>query len=254
MLLIGLAGSPALVVAQDNEVCLPVDDEIQVCKHYFEGNSIDLPVRTVLDSFGPACEHLVVDVLQRQGVMLVDLREPQKFNAKQCATMNSVVVDLPDVRSEVDVLVRLSIPESTHAPEVIAVRVYPDNLLEPLRKFATQHSLVVFDQEGELMNFFDRNEIDYLSRFNKTTEVSVALLVNPTDPERLLEGRGFQSAVILKEQVFDLPQVRAVLTDDRRRVYVEMPLMHDLHTSPLAQKALQDIIHLATNPLSTHRG
>ena len=51
-----------------------------------------------------------------------------------------------------------------------------------------------------------------------------------------------------RKKIVDLPQVRAVSTNGQTRVYVEMPLLRDLHISPLAQKALLDIIRLATNP------
>jgi len=254
-LLMGVMATALPAEAHDDAVCLPMDaDDSLVCRHHFEGTSIDLPVRTVLESFGATCEHLVVHTLQSQGLMLAELGEPQEFNAEQCATMTSLELNLPDIRSEVDILVQFSVPESGHAPEAIAVRVYPDTLLDPLTQFAAQHSLVVFDEEGVLTEFLERSEIDYVQGFDAMSGVPVALLVQPREPERLLEDRDFQSAVIFHEKIVDLPQIRAVSTDGRTRVYVEMPLLHDLHNSPLAQKALLDIIRLATNPFSTDRG
>lgn len=253
LLVVAATSLPAL--AHDENACLPMDDvDSLVCRHHFEGTNIDLPVRAALDSFGSACEGLVVNVLQRQGLMLAELGEPQEFDAEQCATMTSFTVDLPDVRSEVDILVQFSSPDSTQAPEFIAVRVYPDTMLDPLTKFAEQHSLVVFDEEGVLTAFLDHNEIDYGHGFNAPLDDPVALLVKPDEPEQLLEDRDFGSAVIFQEKVIDLPQVRAVSSNGQTRVYVEMPLLHDLLTNPLAQKALLDVIRLATNPLSTDRG
>lgn len=255
LLTVAVAATSLPALAHDGRVCLPMEDvDSLVCRHHFEGASINLPVREVLESFGAACEHVVVNVLQRQGLMLAELGEPWEFDAEQCSTMTSFMLDLPDVRSEVDILVQFSSPESAHAPEFIAVRVYPDTLLDPLTKFAEQHSLVVFDEEGVLADFLDRNEIEYGLGFDTLSEKPIALLVEPDKPERLLEDRNFDSAVIFQEKVIDLPQVRAVSMNGQTRVYVETPLLRDLLTNPLAQKALLDIIRLATNPLSTDRG
>ena len=255
LLLTGIASTALPALAHDADVCLPIDsDDSLVCRHYFEGTNIDLPVRAVLDRFGTACERFAVSIMQRQGMLLAELGEPQEFDAEQCSTLTSIALDLPDVRSEVDIVVRFSLRESEHAPEVIAMRVYPDTLLDPLVQFAAQHSLVVLDDEGVLTEFLDRNEIDYVQRFETMSGVPVALLVQPADPELLLEERGFDSAVIFQEKIVDLPQVRAVSTNGKTRVYVEMPLLRDLHKSPLAQKALLNILRLATNPLSTDRG
>ena len=255
LLLTGIASTALPVLAHDAGVCLPIDtDDSLVCRHHFEGTNVDLPVRAVLDKFGTACERFVVSVMQRQGMLLAELGEPQEFDAEQCSTLTSIPLDLPDVRSEVDIVVQFSLRESEHAPEVIAMRIYPDTLLDPLVQFAAQHSLVVFDDEGVLTEFLDRNEVDYRQGFDTMSGVRVALLVQPADAELLLEERGFDGAVIFQEKIVDLPQVRAVSTNGQTRVYVEMPLLRDLHKSPLAQKALLDIIRLATNPLSTDRG
>ena len=126
--------------------------------------------------------------------------------------------------------------------------------LDPLAEFATQIPLVVFDEEGVLTAFLDRKEIDYKLPFEALPGVALALLVQPAEPERLLEARDFDSAIIFQEKVIDLPQVRAVSADEQTRVYVEMPMLHDLPDNPLAQKALLNIIGLATNPSSTDRG
>jgi hypothetical protein len=255
LLIVAVGASSLPVLAHDDGVCLPMDDfDYLVCRHHFEGVSINLPVREVLESLGAACEHVVVNVLQRQGRMLAELGEPQELDAEQCSTTTSFTLDLPDVRSEVDILVQFSSPESAHAPEFIAVRVYPDTLLDPLTKFAEQHSLVVFDEEGVLTDFLDRNEIEYGLGFDAMSDKPIALLVQPDKLERLLEDRNFDSAVIFQEKVIDLPQVRAVSMNGQTRVYVETPLLRDLLTNPLAQKALLDVIRLATNPLSTDRG
>lgn len=253
-----LANAMALampVLAHDINACLPIDDaDTLVCLHYFEGTTIDLPVRETLDNVDEECEHLVVTVLQRQGLLLAQLGEPQEFGAEQCATMTSIELELPNVRSEVDVLVQLSLQGDDKVAGAIALRVYPDNLLEPLTRYAEHYALVVFDGDGVLTRFLEHNNIDYAPGFRAVSGVPLALLVQPAESERLLNDRGFDTAVIFKEKIVDLPQIRTFSSDGQTRVYVEMPFLHDLHNSPLAQKALLDIIRLATNPIPIDRG
>lgn len=243
------------VLAHNDDICLPmVGMDGHVCRHHFEGERINLPVREALEPFGSDCERLVVSVLQRQGLMLAELGETQEFDGEQCSTMDSFALELPDVRSEVDILVRFSSPGSEIVPELLAVRVYPDTLLTPLVKLSELHTLIVFDEAGLLAEFFDNNEIQYVHGFESAPDDSIAMLVEPDKPEQLLEGRKFASAIVFQEKVFALPQVRAVTVNERTRIYVETPLLRDLSTNPLAQKALLDIFRLATNPSSTDRG
>ncbi|MFQ5983018.1 MAG: hypothetical protein ACE5KS_06555, partial [Woeseiaceae bacterium] len=84
--------------------------------------------------------------------------------------------------------------------------------------------------------------------------VPIGLLVEPSEPERLLEDRGIETAVIFQEKIVDLPQVRTVSSNGQTRVYVEMPFLHELRSNPLAQKALLNIIRLAINPYPIDRG
>jgi len=255
LLLAGISAMAVPVLAHDINACLPIDDtDMLVCRHYFEGNSVELPVRETLDLIDTKCDQLVVTVLQRQGMMLAELGEPQMFDSEQCTVMTSITIDLPNVRSEADMLVQFSLREGGGVVGATALRVYPDTLLEPLARYAEQHELVVFDEGGLLAEFLEQNDIDYVQRFEAVSENPVALLVQPRQAERLLEARSINTAVIFQEKIVDLPQIRAVSSNGQTRVYVEMPLLHDLHNNPLTQKALLDIIHLASNPIPIDRG
>lgn len=259
LILAVVAISPA--VAHDSDSCLPTKDpSTLVCHHFFEGQRIELPVRVALDAIDGDCGHLVVRVLQRQGMLLAQLGESLEFDRKDCKTMTSIALDLPDVRSETDVLLQMSLHSSRGGQKselqttVIALRVYPDTLLDPLARFAEQHALIVFDNEERLTGFFDRQQINYVRNFESASGERIGLLVQPKEPERMLDDNGIETAVIFREKLVDLPQVRAVSTHERTRVYVEMPFLHKLDSSPLAQKALLYIINLATNPHATDRG
>ncbi len=243
----GVACLPSL--AHESESC-PIADDIPVCHHFFELTTIDLPVRAELQRVG--CEELVIEVLQRQGALLAPLREPMRPDAEDCAAMSTLELELPNVRTETDLLVRFGAAGARVA--VLALRVYPDTLLEPLVRFAEQNSLIVYDDDGRFIPFLDENEIPYVHGHEMTSGMPLGLLVEQKEAERLLEDRGIATAVLFQEKVVDLPQIRAVARDGRTRVYVEMKLLNGLSSGPLAQKALLEIIKLAINPNQFDRG
>lgn len=263
LFVIAIAFFPSPSLAHESDACLPGEDmSTPVCYHYFENRHIELPIRQALDRIATSCEQLVVRVLQRQGLTLAELGEPLQLEGRDCPTMTSISLTLPDIRSETDILVQF-VPSASmsgqgdephDAAAVIALRVYPDTLLDPLLRYAEQHSLVVFDDDGLLTEFLDTNEIEYVRSFEAVTGTPIGLLVQQGEPERLLEDRGIDTAIIFQEKIVDLPQVRSVSIDGRTRVYVEMPFLHDLNENPLAQKALLNIVRLATNPYPNDRG
>ena len=246
-------------LAHDGNSCVATDEPgAAVCHHFFERTTVDLPVRNELDSIDGVCERLVIRVMQRQGVLLAQLQEPLDFDEEECAALTSIALQLPDVRSETDIVVQLSQADSAAGqdPQIseIAVRVYPDTLLEPLARLAEQRPLVVLGDDDVFTGFLDRNEIAYVRHLPRFSEKPIALLIQPDEPERILEDRSIETAVIFREKIVDLPQVRATSTGGQTRVYVELRLLHDLRGNPLAQKALLKIINLAINPNQIDRG
>ncbi len=260
MLLVVLAAAAAHAPAHGNDSCLPMEaSDLPVCRHVFEGGRIALPVRETLDGIDTDCDQLAVVVLQRQGALFAPLGEPRLLDADACRTMTSFDLELPNVRSETDLIVSFVTTgqgiDEQQAAAAVAIRVYPDTLLDALKRLAERRSFVVFDDDGNLVTFLDTSDIDYATPFHgRLSDKPIALLVRPQDPDRLLEERGIDTAVIFTEQIVDLPQVRTVSTHGRTHVFVEMPLINELSGSPLAQKALLRIINLAINPFATDRG
>lgn len=262
ILILGLA-TASVSLAHDSESCVLTEDEDRsICRHYFEGMTIDLPLKGQLERPETDCDRLVVKVLQQQGTLFAQLREPLVFENESCSTMASISLDLPDVRAETDLLIQVLHAKRENGQgdvrqepvEVIALRVYPDTILDPLKRLAEKNSLIVYDNDGQLSSFFDQQEVDYITGFGTLSGTPIGLFVGYEDPERLLEDSSIEAAVIFREKIIDLPQVRTVSSDGRTRVYVEMNLLQDLQSSPLTQKALMKIINLAINPNPSNRG
>lgn len=252
--------SAAEVLAHSNESCvLSRDESLSVCHHYFEGMTIDLPVK---GEFSAKCEGLVVRILQQQGALFVPLREPLAYDQQICSTLKRISIELPDIRVETDLLIQIFQTErksgQSNVPdepvEVIALRVYPDTILDPLKHLAEENSIVVYDDGGMLIDFFEYHEVDFITGFGSLFGTPIGLFVDNKDPERLLEDSSIKAAVIFREKIIDVPQVRTISSNGQIRVYVEMNLLQDLHSSPLTQKALMKIINLAINPNPSNRG
>lgn len=256
LLILGV-GTVSVSLAHDSESCvLTADENMSVSHHYFEGTTIDLPIK---GGFEADCEGLVVRVLQQQGTLLAQLREPLVLEKESCSTMESISLDLPDVRAETDLLVQILHADRQNGQgnalqqpvEVVGLRVYPDTILDPLKRLAEKNSIIVYDDGGMLTNFFDQQEVNYISGFGTLSGTPIGLFVGHKDPERLLEDSSIKTAVIFQEKIIDLPQIRVVSNDGKTRVYVEMKLIQDLQSSPLTQKAFLKIINLAINPNQT---
>jgi len=259
-LLLLVLGPVSASLAHESESCIVAEGKsTAVCHHYFEAVTVDLPLKGGIDT---DCERIVVKVLQQQGTLLALLREPLVFDKQSCSTLESISLELPDVRAETDLLVQILLAEHENGQvkvlenpvEVIALRVYPDTMLDPLKRLAEKNSIIVYDDDGVLIDFFDQQEVDYISGFGTLSGTPIGLFVNYKDPERFLEDSSIRTAVIFREEVIDMPQVRAVSRDGQTRVYVEMKLLEDLQSSPLTQKALMKIINLAINPNPSDRG
>lgn len=259
LVILGL-GTVSASLAHDSESCVLTEDEnMSVCRHYFEGVTVDLPFQKDVEA---ACDRLIVRVLQRQGTLLAQLREPLVFDKESCATKKSISIELPDVRAETDLLIQILHAEREDAQdtvlqkpvEAIALRVYPNTILDPLKRLAEKNSIVVYDDGGMLTNFFDQQDVNYIGGFGSLSGMPIGLFVDHKNPERLLEDSSIKNAVIFREKIIDMPQVRAVSNNGQTRVYVEMKLLHDLQSSPLTQKALLKIINLAINPNYIDRG
>ncbi len=131
----------------------------------------------------------------------------------------------------------------------IALRVYPADLLGPVRRWATAHPLRVNDDHGTLLEFLRRQEIPVVgvtgardSRAGRT----VTLYTGPQASRQhahvpIREG---EAVVLFTERHTDTPRVLIERAGGRTAVTVEMRLLDRLATDPLAQRILLELFEL----------
>lgn len=118
----------------------------------------------------------------------------------------------------------------------IALRVYPSDLLAPLREWAESHSLRVEDGRGALTEFLHQEGIRIAGDRKKA---DVVLYVG----ERELSNRA-QSVVRFAERQMELPHLLVERSTDGTAVTVEMRLLDRLATDPGAQKIFLEVFRL----------
>ena len=131
----------------------------------------------------------------------------------------------------------------------IALRVYPDDLLAPLRRWAASHPLRVVDDHGALIGALRQQRIPLAgvtaapgSRDGRGLALyagSPALRRTGRFPPR--EG---EAAVLFTERQPDGPRLLVERTERGTTVTVEMRLLDHLATDPLAQQVFLAVLEL----------
>jgi hypothetical protein len=157
-------------------------------------------------------------------------------------------VALPAVTRETDFELRF---RSFRPPDRVAqtagrveLRVYPANLLEPVRVWAESHSIRLEDDQGSVTEVF------------REQRIAVALGPGPSDLTVYVEPRSAQKpsrlpradgrpAIILAEREKATPHLVVDRTSRGTTVTVEMRLLDRLATDPLAQKIFLEAFQYA---------
>jgi len=161
-----------------------------------------------------------------------------------------LAVPLPDVSRETDFELRFRarrgrdpVPQPAGR---IALRVYPADLLGPVRAWAESHPLRVEDDHGAVIELFRRQRIP-LAALPKPGDVT--LYAGPRALQKVREG---ETAVLFTESDTGIPHLLIDRTSQGTTVSVEMRLLDRLATDPLAQKILVEVfqhLHEQTPPL-----
>ena len=125
----------------------------------------------------------------------------------------------------------------------IALRVYPSDLLAPVRAWAKSHSLRVEDDHGSLKQFLLQEGIRIAGAW-KTPGVTLCA------GERTLRNRarslpqGEETIVLFTERQAELPHLLVERSGRGAAVTVEMRLLDRLATDPLAQRIFLKVFRL----------
>jgi hypothetical protein len=150
-----------------------------------------------------------------------------------------LAVPLPAVSRETDFELRFRArrrgdPVAQSAGRV-ALRVYPADLLDPVRAWAESHPLRVEDDHGAVIELFRRQGIPVAA---PPKPGRVTLYAGPRALQKVREGG---TAVLFTERDTGTPHLVIDRTGSGTTVCVEMRLLDRLATDPLAQKILVEV-------------
>ncbi len=131
-----------------------------------------------------------------------------------------------------------------------ALFLYPKDLLRPLQEWSKKVFVKIDDATGKLRDFFASQGIEFLDGKasplrGKRPVVNFVVLKSSSDPARQRARAGDESYIVFYDEVASLPKI--VVRE--RHVTVEMKILDQLPSSPLAQKTLLEIVNLSNPPL-----
>lgn len=164
-----------------------------------------------------------------------------------------VSVPLPAVKRETDFELRIwsrrDREQIWHAAGRIALRVYPDDLLSPLRGWAESHPLRVEDDDGSLIQFLRQQGIAVLGGgrtkgFHDSPGVTLYAGTRALRQRTRLPLRENETIVRFTERRAETPHILIERTGRGTAVTVKMRLLDRLATDPLAQKMFLEMFEL----------
>ncbi len=201
--------------------------------HVRGGASCDVPLLIEIDASGPI--HLFAQLTQLSSSLTAPLGPVTDLGPVSASQPMSVPLDVPDVTTPTEVLVRFSArgPADTDPPLAhgqLRLVVHPSDSLDGLRTFARRHPLGVFGTSSEIRAFLERERVAF-------KDLGEAPPRNP--PVNLLAiGSGDDL----------LASVRVAVTPDGPRRRVTFPALPDLGTNPLTQETFLLILNQSIQP------
>ncbi len=226
-------------------------------RHYFGQREVELLVRISGESDRPvrlrARLHQLASTLSVPYGVPTDLASNVPVSADRPTTI-SLPLTLPAVERETsfDVVFSTRVGESASWVEAgrAPLRVYPADLLEPLRVWSRTTRLRVRDEPGALRRFLTANDIAFVDSREARAPGGGAPVVTVVvgDTERLDRLRppaaADEATVVFRGNTDGLPKVTVRPHGEGRLVVVEMDILEALDQDPRAQKALIEIFQL----------
>lgn len=135
-----------------------------------------------------------------------------------------------------------------HTLYAIPVRVYPDDLLTPIKSWARENTLIVRDRDGKLADFLQDQEVAFVTRRPGRVgrRATLELVTGDGDGIGRDDTHGRRRVVLFPEKVRDFPKIVARSDEQGERVRVEMALLDRLDT-PRAQMILLETFRMSLN-------
>ena len=196
----------------------------------------------------------VVQLTSRLSTILSELDVPFTSGA---GTEVDLPVALPAVKRETNLELRFRSrrPGDAHWQEAgrVALRVYPADLLDPVRAWAQSHAVRVVEDRGSVMEFLRQQNIPVTS---KPHPRSVTLYAGPRalQKQELRPLRDGEAAILFTERETETPHLLIDRTSRGITMRVEMRILDRLATDPLAQKILLELFQRLEEQPSTTEG
>lgn len=214
-----------------------------ICLHYFEQERVLLA--RFLDGL---CDDVMVRLIQPGSRLYAEIGEPLLLAAGFCQRKKRVFIELPRVKRttvfELQIFTKQQ-DQSWDRVKRFPLLIYPKDLLQPLKNWATRNLLLVTGKREVLTAFLDKEDIAYATHNTYANGAKVILHVadlKEDSPDYRYEN---SRVIVFREGVVDLPQIRALSTKYGPRIVVEMKLLEALSDSPLAQKSFMRIFRMA---------
>jgi hypothetical protein len=164
-------------------------------------------------------------------------------------------IPLPAVKRETDFELRFRSRRGGeggwHAAGRIPLRVYPGDLLGPVRQWATAHPLRVKDDQGSLIEFLRQQQIRVVGGeargFRHDRGVTLYAGARVLRERALAPLRQGEAIVLFAERETDTPRFLVERKGEGTAVTVEMRLLDRLAADPLAQKIFLELFEVLNN-------
>jgi hypothetical protein len=130
---------------------------------------------------------------------------------------------------------------------MVEFSVIPDELLDPIVKWAQANTLFVHDQAGELQAFLDANRIEYYESkrlLPKDTLVISLLVVRTAEAaniDRLIPDHSKQRVILFREYATELPLIWTALHAHKPVLDVRMPIVGLLRQDAGVKKLFHEL-------------
>lgn len=211
---------------------------------FIGGRTVTVPVTV----YGPKPHGLAVraQLVQLSSSLAVpiagEIDVPLAVSAEGAAAFASELelsLSLPAVRRETDFEIRFQSfwpPARAEFPAGrIALRVYPANLLEPVRLWSESHSIRLEDDHGSVTDVLRQQRISVTTRPG-SPDLTVYAGPRSVEKHARQPHAGGRSTIIFSERETSTPHLVVDRTGPGTTVKVEMRLLDRLATDPLAQK------------------
>jgi len=166
-----------------------------------------------------------------------------------------LAVPLPAVKRETGFELRFQSRRDHDGPWYAAgripLRVYPSDLLGPIRAWATSHPVRVKDDQGSLVEFLRQQKIPIVGGDNQGLRdgrgVTLYAGVHASRRRALVPLRRGDAIVFFTERETEPPRLLIERTGGGTAVTVEMRLLDRLATDPLAQKIFLEVFEVINN-------